>query len=117
MEDNNTIIKNNGINTNLTEDKQKQLSFKIDMTLSIDDVRKQALLLYGSVSGFSRKLGITHGLGSRLLSGSYVPLRASGIQKISDALHIDPIILTRIYDDITYKKKNKKEADKNGIIK
>ena len=95
------------INTNITGESSSKPSFKAELTLTIDDVRKQALLRYGSVTSFGKKLGITHGLASRLLSGDYVPLKPSSIQKIADALNIDPIILTQIYDIIKFKRLNK----------
>lgn len=78
-----------------------------NITLSISDIRNIAILRYGSVSGFGRAIGITHGTASQLLSGKYIPVRPEGIKKIADALGVDIVFLTQIYSEL------KNEAAKN----
>lgn len=101
MVNNNSLLKNE-IKPILNDAREKQALFKADLNLTIEDVRKLALLKFGSITNFSRKLGITKGLGSRFLSGDYIPLKASSIQKIADVLEIDAVVLCQIYDELKF---------------
>lgn len=86
------------IQENNKEPIQTKLNFNNPTAaLTIEDVKKIALMKYASISGFGRSLGITTSMASRLLSGSYVPLTPESIRKIAHVLAIDEIVLTQIY--------------------
>lgn len=98
----------------ISQEKQFQLKFNepdTTMELSIDDVKKIAILKFGSVTKFGRKLGVTKSCASILLSGKYVPLKIESIKKIANVLEIEPLLLQRIYDNLKLKRQEAKENE------
>lgn len=83
---------------NIEQVKAKVIPHNASDCLTIEDIRKIAILKYTSISGFGRKLGVTQCMASRLLSGSYVPLTAESIKKIADVLAIDAVVLSQVYE-------------------
>lgn len=105
MIDNHIISQEEQNNEKLMPTNTQNTGLKMELNLSIEDLRNLAILKYGSVGAFARKMGITQPLGTRLLNGSYIPLRAKSIQKIADCLEVSPVMITRIYDGLKEKKK------------
>lgn len=96
----NTFSHNNEIKQKLSSENGLEDYSKNDLNLTIKDIKHVALLRFGSVASFGRKLGVTLPMASRLLSGGYIPLKAKSIHRIAEALGIDPVILTQIYGNI-----------------
>ena len=102
--DSNTNIQNNEIKEKLSSQNEDKGHSNAEFRLSMIDVRNLACLKFGGVNSFGRKLGVTSGLASRLLSGDYIPLKPETIHRIANCLGIDAVTLTQIYADCEKKK-------------
>lgn len=111
MENNNIQpnLQNNQIKGKLSSLNANKIPSSSELNLNMNDVKNIAILKFGGVNKFGRALGVTSALASRLLSGSYIPLKPESIRKIANLLEIDPIVLTKIYDNIQYSKSAEKK--------
>jgi len=78
--------------------KNKGNQSRIDANaVPIEHLRSYAILRCGSINQFSQKLGVERSMGSKILSGNYIPKKISTIEKIAEVLGIKPIILKEIF--------------------
>ncbi len=66
----------------------------------LSHLRSYAILKCGSISQFSRELGVERSMGSKILSGYYIPQKINTIEKISNVLGINPVVVTKIFLDL-----------------
>jgi len=63
-------------------------------------IREMAILKFGSINRFSKAMGVSRSMGSMLLSGQYIPLKITSLQRIADTIGINVILLTKIYEGL-----------------
>jgi len=85
--------------THLSESKGNQS--KIDVSfVPLSHLRSFAILRCGSIGKFSQMLGVEKSMGSKILSGYYIPKKTRTIEKISEVLGINPIVVTKIFHNL-----------------
>ena len=83
------------------ESNQSRIDAK-DVPLS--HLRSFAILRCGSISQFSKKLGVGRAMASKIMCGSYIPKKTTTIARISEVLGINSIILTKIFYNLQNEK-------------
>ena len=109
MDTNNNNYTPTNINAKLTEDTKVEPAYKgnnqtPEVIKNYAVLRQMAIFKFGSISGFAKALGVGDCLGSRLLSGSYVPRTAKTIRKIAEALALNQIVLTQFFTEQLHSK-------------
>lgn len=78
--------------------KNKSNQSQIDVnSVPLSHLRSYAILRCGSISQFSRRLGVEKSMGSKILSGYYIPKKTSTIERISEVLGINSVVVTKIF--------------------
>ena len=78
--------------------KSKGNQSRIDVnSVPLSHLRSYAILRCGSISQFSQRLGVEKSMGSKLLSGKYIPKKTNTIEKISEVLGINFVVVTKIF--------------------
>lgn len=107
MEDNTASrykMNENDFNTSLNE--QNSLKHKhspkksithLSSDLSFEFLKKSIRVRYGSLADCARAINMNRSELSQILSGAYIPQSIKVIQKLADALNINPIILTQFF--------------------
>ncbi len=63
-----------------------------------------AVLRCGSINQFSQKLGVGRAMGSKILSGNYIPKKISTIEKISEVLGVKPTVIMKMFCNLQNEK-------------
>lgn len=63
----------------------------------LEHLRSYAILRCGSINQFSQKLGVERSMGSKILTGNYIPKKISTIEKIAEVLGIKPTVVIDIF--------------------
>lgn len=80
----------------LSKNKGNQSGIDVS-SVPLSHLRSYAILRCGSISNFSRRLGVEKSMGSKILSGYYIPKKTSTIEKISEVLGINSVVVTKIF--------------------
>lgn len=85
--------------------KNKSNQSRIDAKdVPFSHLRSFAILRCGSISQFSQKLGVERSMGSKILSGNYIPKKISTMEKISEVLGIKSIVISKIFRNLQNEK-------------
>jgi len=86
----------------------KSNSSRIDVkAVPIEHLRSYAILRCGSISQFSEKLGVERSMGSKILSGKYIPKKTSTIERIAGVLGLNPVEVTKMFQNLQNEKEKK----------
>ena len=66
-------------------------------SVPLEHLRSFAILRCGSINQFSQKLGVERSMGSKILSGYYIPKKISTIEKIAEVLGLKPTVVIEIF--------------------
>lgn len=85
--------------------------------VSIIDIKKLAILKYGSYGNIGKAFGVGQRRAWHILNGYFPPKSPNLIKRIADVLNIDAVILTKIFDSVAPKEKVSLDKHQEGAIK
>lgn len=89
----------NNYNPKITSPKEKE-------GYSLTDIRKIALLKYITYPKIGRAMGFGSKRAWHILHGLYLPKNPDIIRRVANALNIDPLVLTQIFEEERRKEKD-----------
>tara|TARA_Y100000310_G_C20424685_1_gene688455 strand:+ start:103 stop:438 length:336 start_codon:yes stop_codon:yes gene_type:complete len=76
----------------------------ITLSVTLADLSKLVILKFGSLQAYGNKIGVTRSHVCHVLKGDIILKKPSSIQKWADALQINAIVLTQIFNSVEEKK-------------
>ncbi len=97
----------NTINTLLTTENKPKLyqNSNINLSVSFRDLGKLAILRFGSITDFGKRLGVSRSRASQILNGLDCPKSPEQIKRIAEILDVDIVILTQLFSSVEWGKK------------
>ncbi len=63
-------------------------------------IKEMVFIKFGSFKKFSQALGVRESMASLLLSGKYIPLKSSTIEKIAGVIGVNAVLLSQTYSEL-----------------
>ena len=84
-------------NINIKNEKKRYFGKEHDNSVTFLDLQRIVRLKFGSISKFGQALGVGRSRAFHILHGQYVPKRPETIRRVSEALDINIVILTKLF--------------------
>ena len=93
------VISCNSVNNdNIKPNLVNRINHNALYNLNLNDLAKLALFRCGSVKEFGRRLGMSKGRASQILTGFHVPKDPKRVKEIAKVLSIDAVILMQLFE-------------------
>lgn len=66
-------------------------------SMTLEELRRFALLKYGSYSNFAREIQSSRAQVQRIFTGQYIPKKDSTMEKMAKAIGLSPVLIIKLF--------------------